>query len=250
MDGAVRTGTSSASRRGDPPDIRVLYEDNHLLALDKPAGLLTQASGLGRENLEDMARTWIRSTRGKPGNVFLHAVHRLDRLSSGIVLFARTSKALTRLNGQMRERSIRKVYLAVVSGGPHEEEGTLEHTLRHSRMKAVCATPEDSGAHPCTLHFRVVARSRGLALVEVELVTGRYHQIRAQMSASGFPVLGDTRYGGKPVQGMKGIALHHARMEFSHPTTALQVIITSPLPEDWPVFPGHPTTHGRRAGGD
>jgi 23S rRNA pseudouridine1911/1915/1917 synthase len=216
-------------------ELDILYEDNHLLAVFKPAGLLTQDSGRGGANLEDMARMWIRHTKGKPGNVFLHAVHRLDRPVSGIALFAKTGKALGRMNEQLRKRTVRKVYHAVVTGDPPAGAGTLVHALRHSRMRSVEAAGADEGSRRCALHYRILRRSGGLVLLEMELETGRYHQIRAQLGLAGCPILGDRRYGGRQAPGMDGIALHHRLMEFIHPTTGAQVSIQAPYPVQWPL---------------
>lgn len=225
----------------------ILFEDNHLIALNKPAGLLTQPSGRDGESLETQVKEWIRRTKGKPGEVFLHAVHRLDRPVSGIALFARTSKALARMNEQQRRREIRKTYHAVVAGDLPAWQGTMRHLLRHSRMRSLEAAGHDEGARECILHYCILERRGGLTLVEIVLETGRYHQIRAQLSACGCPVLGDTRYGGRPVSAIPGIALHHARMEFSHPTLKTRVTIDAPLPGSWPLRAAG--RHGTPVGG-
>ena len=216
-------------------DPAILYDDNHLIALNKPAGMLTQPSGRDETSLEDGAKEWIRHTKGKPCEVFLHAVHRLDRPVSGIVLFARTSKALSRMNEQQRRKEIRKIYHAIVTAGLPDQEGTLHHTLRHSRMRSLEAASHEEGARECILHYRVLKRVSGMTLVEIVLETGRYHQIRAQLAACGCPVLGDGRYGGGPMTHYDGIALHHARMEFIHPTLKSLVAINAPYPESWPL---------------
>jgi 23S rRNA pseudouridine1911/1915/1917 synthase len=213
--------------------VEVLYEDNHLLALNKPAGLLTQPSGTPGDSLEAQAKAWIKQTRYKPGEVFLHAVHRLDRPVSGIVLFARTSKALSRMNRLMRNREVQKVYHAVITGRLPGDEGTLRHHLRHARMHSELAHDHESGAREGILHYRVMERSRFMSLVEIRLETGRYHQIRAQLAGSGCPVLGDGRYGGRAWQEPGAIALHHQCMEFSHPTLKTPVTITAPYPAFW-----------------
>jgi len=213
----------------------IIHEDNHLIAVNKPGGILTQPSGTSRESMEDMVKAWIRKTREKPGEVYLHAVHRLDRPASGIVLFARTSKALTRMNEQMRKKEILKVYHLILSKDPPEESGTLETLLRHSRMRAVEASPEDHGARLSSLEYRVLRRWEGLVLVEAVLGTGRYHQIRAQFAACGCPILGDLKYGGKRWQYPEGIALHHRRMEFFHPTLKARLRIEAAYPLSWPI---------------
>jgi 23S rRNA pseudouridine1911/1915/1917 synthase len=225
-------------------ELTILYEDNHLIALNKPAGLLTQPSGRDEDSLEARGKEWIRRTRGKTGEVFLHAVHRLDRPVSGVVLFARTGKGLTRLNEQQRLREVRKIYHAVVTADLPSREGTLRHLLRHSRMKSLPAAEQESGARACTLHYRVLKRSSGMSLVEITLETGRYHQIRAQLAACGCPVLGDHRYGGRSVQCLDGIALHHACMEFTHPTLKTRIAVEAPYPESWPLKMSGPTGNG------
>lgn len=217
-------------------DPAILYEDNHLIALNKPAGMLTQPSGRQETSLEDLAKEWIRRTRHKPGEVFLHAVHRLDRPVSGVVLFARTSKALGRMNEQQRDRKMRKIYHAVVTHELPSSEGTLRHALRHSRMRSLEARVHEHGARECILHYRVLERSSSMSLVEISLETGRYHQIRAQLAACGCPVLGDARYGGVSTGRFEGIALHHARMEFTHPTQRVRVTIEAPYPDSWPLW--------------
>ncbi|HVN72557.1 MAG TPA: RNA pseudouridine synthase [Desulfomonilia bacterium] len=217
-------------------DIKILYEDNHLLALDKPAGLLTQPSGRQEDSLEARAKTWIKQVKDKPGEVFLHAVHRLDRQVSGVVLFALTGKALSRMNEQMREKAVLKIYHALITSEPAAASGILLHHLRHSRLRSVTASPHEKGSKPSRLSYRVVTHLKGMYLVEIVLETGRYHQIRAQLAELGCPVLGDVRYGGERWPDTYGIALHHRRMEFMHPTLKSQIIIVASYPENWPVF--------------
>ncbi len=164
---------------------QILYCDNHVLAVNKPAGLLTQDSGTGKDNLEDQAKAWIKEEFNKPGNVFLEAVHRIDRVVSGVVLFARTSKALTRLNEQMRAKSIDKIYHAVVQGNPKQNEATLVHFLKHGDRTAIVSNQKDKDAKRSELHYRVLKQNSKSALLEIELDTGRYHQIRIQLSTNG-----------------------------------------------------------------
>ena len=215
--------------------LEILFEDNHLLALNKPAGLLTQPSGKTEDSLEAQAKAWIKLAKEKPGEVYLHAVHRLDKPVSGIVTFARTSKALARMNEQMRGKSILKVYHGVVTNdlpGPH---GTLMHHLRHSRMRSVVASPQEPGSQQSLLTYRIINRFKTLILVEIILETGRYHQIRAQFGAAGFPILGDVQYGGEKWTLKGEIALHHKKMEFMHPTLNSQIKIEAPYPSVWPI---------------
>lgn len=213
----------------------VLYEDNHLVAAGKPPGLLTQSSGRDEDSLEERAREWVRVRRDKPGNVFLHAVHRLDRDVSGVVLFAVTGKALSRINEQMRQRRVRRVYHALVSGAPPAEAGRLEHWLAHRRHRAEVVAAGAPGARRCELTYRVLARRGGVSLLEVELETGRYHQIRAQLADAGCPILGDDRYGNREPGPAGGIGLHHRRLELEHPVRREPLVIEAPYPAGWPA---------------
>lgn len=191
----------------------ILFEDNHLLAVYKPAGWLTQPTPQEADSLETWAKAWIKTTHQKPGNVFLHAVHRLDRPVEGIVLFAKTSKALSRLNASLREKGWEKIYFAEVEGKLPHVKGVLEHTLLHGEHEAV----EDPKGKLCRLYYQQVGKG-----YEITLETGRYHQIRAQLSLSGAPIQGDVKYGAKPLPGGK-IALSHIRLTFPHPVTGLPV---------------------------
>ncbi len=220
---------------GDSPKIDVLCEDNHLIAVNKPAGVMTQPSGTGADNLEDLTKEYLKQTRNKPGRVFLHAVHRLDKVVSGVALFACTDKALSRMNEQMRGHHVSRIYHAVVTGDLPGPQGTLTHFLRHSRMHSESVREDDPGAKKAALGYRVLSRTGTLTLVEITLETGRYHQIRAQLSASGCPVLGDSRYGSREQYQGGGIALHHRRMEFIHPVSKLPMTIEAGYPPLWPL---------------
>jgi len=208
-------------------DLSILYADNHLLAVDKPAGLLTQPSGTDEDNAEARAKAWIKTTCDKPGDVYLEAVHRLDREVSGVVLFARTSKALTRLNAAMRDRRIRKIYQAWVQGLPLSD-GVLRHFLRHGSHRAIVTDKGAPGAKEARLSYTRLRVEGDRALVEIELETGRYHQIRAQFAAEGYPVCGDVKYGGRPLPGRR-IALQHRRMELTHPVLKTPLVIKTPM---------------------
>ncbi len=216
----------------------ILHVDNHLLAVNKPAGLLTQDSGTGLRNMEDWAREWVRVDKNKEGNVFLNAVHRIDKAVSGIVLFARTSKALTRLNEDIRQRNCRKIYHALVEGAPEKPEAELIHWLSHEHHRAEVCREGEKGAQRAVLRYRTLKRLGKLTLLEIDLETGRYHQIRAQLSAIGLPVAGDEKYGARQGSKRKDIALHHARLEVTHPTTREPITIQAPYPRgsDWWAF--------------
>jgi len=205
----------------------ILFSDNHLLAVDKPPGTLTQDSGTGARNLEDWAREWIRKEKNKPGAVFLNAVHRIDRVVGGVVLFARTSKALSRLTGDVRARRCRKTYEALVEGAPTEPEGRAIHWLVHAERRAECAREGTPGAKRAVLRYRVLEREEDVSRLEIELETGRYHQIRAQLSALGTPILGDAKYGAKRSFREEGIALLHARLEIRHPVRKDPILFES-----------------------
>lgn len=193
--------------------MEVIYEDNHILIAHKPEGIPTQEGGL-----EEQAKAWIKDKYKKPGAVFLHPVHRLDKVASGLVLFARTSKALSRLQAQMREQKIKKTYIAYVEGTPTPAEATLEHFLEHGNHKAIVSP----GGKRSLLYYRILETVKGISKLEINLITGRYHQIRAQLAAIGHPIVGDIKYGSRLAHTGPGIALQHVTLEFSHPVTARQ----------------------------
>ncbi len=205
----------------------LIYEDNHLLVINKPAGLLTQDSGRNEENLEAWAKEWLKEKYQKSGNVFLGAIHRLDRQASGIVLFARTSKALSRLQKAMRLMQLRKQYISLIEGVPQALEGSLEHFIFHDDHRARIVSESFPGAKKARLRYRVLEKSSRGAMVEIELETGRYHQIRAQLAEIGHPIWGDVKYGSR-IPWAPGIALHHAELRVVHPITAVLHTFTAP----------------------
>ncbi|NCC52149.1 MAG: RNA pseudouridine synthase [Spartobacteria bacterium] len=211
----------------------VLYADNHLLAVNKPPLLLTQPSGTDRDNLEDRAKAWVKAQKNKPGAVYLHAVHRLDREVSGVVLFARTSKALTRMTGAVRERRVTKIYHAVVDATDCPPSGLLTHWLKHGRHRAEIASKGTDGAKEARLRFTRIGGGPGALVLEIELLTGRYHQIRAQLAAEGMPIHGDTKYGSAHQLPSGAMALHHARLTVEHPVTREPMVISAPHPASW-----------------
>ncbi len=209
--------------------LNVIYCDNHLLVASKPSGMPTQTHREVELSAEEWAKEWVKKKFKKPGQVFLHAVHRLDKHVAGLVLFARTGKALSRLQKMMRERKIEKTYLAWVSGVPQEKEKLLEHYLVHGHHRALVSKPKDQGAKLATLHYRVLKKEKGRALLEVKLITGRYHQIRAQLAAIGHPILGDIKYGSTAPFQAGAIALWHSQLVFEHPVSKESVHVTLPL---------------------
>ncbi|MBS3904926.1 MAG: RluA family pseudouridine synthase [Simkania sp.] len=203
----------------------VLYCDNHLLVVDKPPMLVTQPTEGHRTSLEEWAKQWIKQKFNKPGAVFLHAIHRLDKEVSGIVLFARTSKALSRLNESMRKGDIRKTYLAIVEGTLPATEGVLENELEHVGHRALIR--KNVKSKKAILHYEVIEKKGDKALLRIELETGRYHQIRAQLSHIGCPIVGDKKYGSKCSSREPGVALCHAQIFFTHPISNKKMRIES-----------------------
>ena len=189
--------------------------------------MLTQPDQNEEESLEDFVKSWIKIQKGKKGNVFLHCIHRLDRPVSGLVLFAKTSKALSRLNEQSRRREIQRIYIPEVEGFLRVSKARLDHYLIHGDHRAIVAKKEDGDAKHARLVYQTVSHTEHTTVVQIELETGRYHQIRAQFSAIGHPVVGDTRYGGKALKSQE-IHLHCASLSFSHPITQEIVSIETP----------------------
>lgn len=214
------------------PD-QILFEDNHLLVVNKPPGVLSQGDISGNPNLLDMGKATIKEKYNKPGNVFLGLVHRLDRPTSGVMVFARTSKAASRLSRYFRKRRIDKTYMALVQGTP-PEEGTYSDYIRRDKIAGfVTQNPEDQSAE---LRFRRLKTTNDVSLIEIDLLTGRHHQIRVQFSHRGFPVLGDRRYGSNRVWPGEGIALHALKLSILHPVTREKMTFTAPLPDEWIPF--------------
>ena len=217
--------------------IEILYEDNHLLGVYKPAGMLTQGDKTGDLSLLDWAKRWIKERYGKPGNVFLGLVHRLDRPVAGVVLFARTSKAASRLSAQIRDRTVKKIYWAVVHGTPNPLQGKSELYLTRIRNKSAVTGPHDPSGQLAVLHYRVIEVQAASSLVEVTLVTGRHHQIRCQLTALGHPILGDLKYGSRQALPSQIIALVAKQLTCRHPTRDADVVVESPIPRNWPWPP-------------
>ena len=218
------------------PALDILYLDNHLIAVLKPAGLLTQTDHTGDDSLVEKVRQWIRDECNKPGNIFLGLVHRLDRNVSGVVLFARTSKAASRLSRQFREGTPTKIYRAIVHGTLKEKQATLIHYLRKEKsLKATVFPRETPSAKRAELSYEVIESRENKSLIEVTLATGRFHQIRAQMTFTGHPIMGDVKYGAPDPLANHKIALHAHKLVFSHPVSNEETTLTAPDPDDWLV---------------
>ncbi len=216
----------------------VLYEDNHLLAMEKPAGILTQSDRTGDICLMDLARRYLARKYSKTGEVFLGLVHRLDRPVGGVIVFARTSKAARRLSEQFRARETKKIYRAVVEGKPNPPEGELTHWLLKSGMMMKVVAPKTPSSQEARLIYRTRETGRDTSLVEVELITGRRHQIRAQLAAIGCPIVGDIKYGARAGRDeprraedvVSGIRLFASCLTFRHPTTGARITVEAPMP--------------------
>lgn len=221
-------------------DFNILYEDNHILVANKPNNVLVQADTTGDVALEDLAKQYIKVKYNKPGAVFLNAVHRIDRPVSGVVIFARTSKALTRLNEQFRSKEIKKKYWAIVKNRPPQETATLEDYIRRDAQKNksfVCGK-DGKDAKRASLTYTLIASSDNYHLLEIDLHTGRHHQIRCQLANMGCPIKGDLKYGAARSNKDGGISLHARSVEFIHPVTKEVITVTAPVPEDnlWKDF--------------
>jgi 23S rRNA pseudouridine1911/1915/1917 synthase len=213
----------------------VLYEDNHLLAVYKDGGMLVQGDKTADTTLLALSKQYLKEKYRKPGNVFLGLVHRLDRPVSGVVLFARTSKAASRLARAFRERQVQKIYIAIVEGVPERMEDTLEnHIIRDLRRSRIVRTHSGGGAARAVLHYRVVAHVGRTSLVEIRPETGRHHQIRVQMSHLGHPIRGDLKYGAPCALPDKTIALHAWKMILEHPVTGETLELAAPPPDSPP----------------
>lgn len=215
--------------------LRIYHEDNHVLVVEKPAGLLSQADLSGDLDVLTLAKQWLKDRYEKPGNVYLGLIHRLDRPVSGVMILAKTSKAAGRLSKVFRERKTRKIYRAVVEGELLPESGELAHRLckDSTTRKTRVVGPEERGKD-ARLYYSVLDRSPEKTLVEVRLITGLPHQIRAQLSAEGHPVVGDRKYGSKVPFKLGRIALHAYSLSLAHPVRKQEISVTSPLPGDWP----------------
>ncbi len=213
----------------------VLYEDNHIIAVNKTCREIVQGDKTGDTPLSEVVKAYIKEKYHKPGEVFLGVTHRLDRPTSGVVLFARTSKALTRLNEMFKSHEqIQKTYWAIVEQAPVPAEGRLVHRLvRNEKLnKSFVAKEGARDAKEARLSYRTLARGERYTLVEVQLETGRHHQIRCQLAAIGSPIKGDLKYGAKRSNPDGGISLHARQVAFIHPVSKQPTTITAPVPDE------------------
>ena len=215
--------------------MEVLYEDNHIIAVNKTCNEIVQGDKTGDTPLSEIVKAYIKEKYNKPGDVFLGVTHRLDRPTSGVVLFARTSKALTRLNEMFNSHEqIRKTYWAIVQGCPKVPEARLENWLTRNEQlnKSFIAKPGAKESKLAILSYKSLVRGEHYTLLEINLETGRHHQIRCQLAAIGCPVKGDLKYGAKRSNPDGGICLHARKIEFIHPVKKENICITAPVPDD------------------
>ncbi len=222
--------------------LEILFEDNHLVAVNKRTGQLTQRDRTGDISLDHLVKAYLKKKYGKPGDVFLGVIHRLDRPVTGVILYARTSKALARMNQLFREKKIKKSYWCIVKDRPHPEEGRVNHHMvkNEEQNKSYAYTKPRPNTRPASLEYRLISSSDRYHLLEVLLHTGRHHQIRCQLAKIGSPIRGDLKYGYPRSNKDAGINLHARSLEFIHPVRNEPVRIQAPVPEDplWQALTG------------
>lgn len=221
---------------GTTPNVEILFEDNHLLAVDKPAGLLAQEDYTGAPDLLNLCKEYLKREYNKKGNVFLGLLHRLDKPVGGIMLFAKTSKAASRISEQIRKRTITKIYTSVVEGRPPKNGMLLNFLVKDEKTNTVTVVPDGTkNSKKAELFYQVVQKNKQLSMLRVTLITGRPHQIRIQFSHLGCPIWGDQKYGSK---NSGSIALHASQLTISHPTLKKEMTFRSVLPahKPWSFF--------------
>lgn len=220
--------------------MQVVYEDNHLIAINKTCSEIVQGDKTGDEPLSEKVKTYLKEKYSKPGNVFIGVTHRLDRPVSGLVLFAKTSKALSRINEMFRTGNIHKVYWAIVKNRPPAEEGELIHwlTRNEKQNKSYAYDHEVPLSKKAMLRYRVLSRSENYYLLEITLLTGRHHQIRCQLAKINCSIKGDLKYGFARSNPDGGISLHSRFLSFTHPVTKKDINLEAPVPQDrlWQSF--------------
>lgn len=215
----------------DLKGVEIIFEDNHLLVVNKPSGILSQKDKTGDDSIIEILKQYIKIKYHKPGEVFLGSVHRLDRPTSGVMVFARTSKALSRLTISLKNKEFNKKYLAVLEGFVSDSKGRLEHYLLKDQRLNIVKSYKNviPGSKKAELEFKVINRKNDLSLLEIKLLTGRPHQIRTQFSKEYFPILGDIKYGSKKNFRNRNFYLHSYSLEFPHPTKK-EILIFNHLP--------------------
>lgn len=214
--------------------MQVIYEDNHIIIVNKSSGEIVQGDKTGDTPLVEHVRTYIKEKYNKPGNVFCGLTHRLDRPVSGVVIFAKTSKALERINNMLKNHEIKKTYWAIVKNPPKQSEGTLvNYLVRNEKQNKSYAYPtEKPNSKRAELNYKVIGKSDNYTLLEVNLITGRHHQIRCQLAAMGCPIKGDLKYGFARSNPDGSISLHARSVEFTHPVSKELIYVEAPTPQD------------------
>jgi 23S rRNA pseudouridine1911/1915/1917 synthase len=220
--------------------MEILFEDNHIIAVNKTNSDIVQVDKTGDLSLEDMVKDYIKTKYNKPGEVFLGVTHRIDRPVSGVVLFARTSKALTRLNEMFQRKEIKKLYWAIIKEKPPRVADTLNHYIVRDQQKnkSYAFDTEKKDAKPASLSYQLIASAQNYHLLEIDLHTGRHHQIRCQLAKIGCPIKGDLKYGFPRSNPDGGISLHSRKIEFIHPVSKKLITILANPPQDalWNYF--------------
>lgn len=225
---------SKASKKSNKSNLQVLYEDNHIIVVNKRAGDIVQGDKTGDKPLSDVVKDFLKDKYNKPGNVYLGVVHRLDRPTTGIVLFAKTSKALPRLNKLFAEKKTNKTYWALVKNKPPKVQDRLAHWLKKNpkNNKSTAFDTEVEDGKKAILNYRILKTLDNFHLLEIDLETGRHHQIRCQLAKIGCPIKGDLKYGFPRSNKDASISLHARQLEFTHPVKKENINIIAPLPED------------------
>ena len=223
-----------------PKPLNILFEDNHLIIVNKHSGDIVQADKTGDKPLVDKVKEYVKEKYQKPGDVFLGIPHRIDRPTTGIVIFCRNSRSLERMNQMFKDKIIKKTYWAIVKTRPPADEGKLIHFMKRNEQqnKSYAADRESPGAQRAELDYRLISKSDRYFLLEIDLQTGRHHQIRAQLAKIGSPIKGDLKYGFDRSNEDASISLHARQVEFIHPSKKIPVTVTAPVPDDqlWKFF--------------
>lgn len=225
---------SNMSNMSTKYNLQIIYEDNHIIIVNKRAGDIVQGDKTGDKPLSEVVKDYIKDKYNKPGNVYLGVVHRLDRPTTGIVLFSKTSKALPRLNKLFSEKKATKTYWAIVKNPPEKPEGTLLNWLKKNPKtnKSTAYPKEVADSKKAILHYQLLKKLDNYYLLEIALETGRHHQIRVQLSTIGSPIKGDLKYGFDRSNKDASISLHARRLEFIHPVSKEHIDVIAPLPDD------------------